>query len=290
MSILTTYDYAEMHGHVEALGGALDAAIVQDRSEAQSFFTDLRRLAKHGTDYGAEAERFDRQANRLVALANVAMTSIMSKCNGKLLGNAPVPGRLEADAEKWKLRAYDAQLGEAECAKLIGLPGWTGKAQRRYDLAIGVQKEALHELMGVLKSTAQSCLAGATLNRAIFCAVGNGAVQARGRIADRQKYGASNDMYYVRTANAIPILEAFDGLVDRAISGEVATGSADVLSGEHQSTVSMPNLLSEGQWPTGTSAAGIRAAATESGVISDGEDAKTRLDAILNMCMAGANL
>lgn len=290
MSELSTYDYATMRWKVTSLEIALSNAIAADRSEAASFFTGLKRLLKHGTDVNAEEQRFTADAERLVGMAKAAMASIVAKCEGTLFHNGPVPRQLEADAEKWSTAAADTDQLRAEAASLIGLPGWSGDAQQRYDVAARVQKEALTELKGIFTSTAQSCTAGATLNRAIFCAVGKGATQASGRIIDKQGAGAANDMYYMRTANAIPVLEAFDALVGRAISGEVVTGSAGVLSGEHDATLGMTNLLPEGGWPTGTAAAGISAAATEGGVSSDGEDAKTRLDAFLNMCMAGTNL
>ncbi|RMB61412.1 hypothetical protein [Tessaracoccus antarcticus] len=289
-SVLLTYDHARMRGKVTELEGAVKAAIDADQAEADSFFTDLSRFFKHGFGYQAAADDFQNKANALMDQAKAAMSSICSKADGKLSENAGVPDALEADSLKWSASAATVAGRKATCSSLASVPGWVGEDQERYALAVGVQAEALEELRGILSSTAQSCTAGATLNRAIFCAVGNGAIQATGRITGNQGYGSSDGVYYVRTANAIPVLEAFDDLVKRAISGDVASGSAGVLSKEQQHTMVMPNLLVEGGWPTGTSATGVVAAATGNGVLSDGEDAQTTLDAFLRMCMAGANL
>lgn len=284
------YTFEMMREKVGFLRLALQRAISADKAEAAAFWTDVKRVGKYGVLFaGREEKRFNAEGAVLVARANDAMMRIEAKCDGKLRDNAPIPQRLLDDARQWERRAARVREMIGQCQGQRDILDWTGEAKNRYVETVMVQESALQELRGVMESTAKSCKAGAVLNQAIFMAVGNAAYEARERVEESLSAGWSS--YFLRTANAIPVLEALEEQVDRAVSGEVADGSAINLSGEAESTVSaLPNLLVEGQWPTGTAAAGVSPADTAGGVTSDGSDADTDVEANIRSCLAGARL
>ncbi|RMB61414.1 hypothetical protein [Tessaracoccus antarcticus] len=282
------YEYSTMRAKVTALRGSLDNAIAQDVAEGEQFLTDVKLLFKHGLGYGEAVQSFHNRGNALVARAKAAMEAIEAECDGPLQSNALVPKQLEEDARKWRADARKVAQKELDCAKQRDVPGWTGDSKVNYDAAVLVQESALKELKGVMVSTAQSCTAGALLNRAIFCAIGEAAIAAHGAV--QWNAAASGDSYYLRTASAVPVLEALLQQVRRAMNGEVADGSATALAHEVRKTETMPNLLVKGSWPTGTSAAGTSPADTEGGVTSGGDDANLDVEARINACLAGANL
>ena len=118
-----------------------------------------------------------------------------------------------------------------------------------------------------MQSTAAGARAGALLNRAIFYVVGKDVRLATGRINGAQ--GGGGGQYYTRTAKARNECNALLFELARAVSGEVAGGSSKNLSSELSNTISMPNLLKVGAWPTGTQGAGQSAADTSGGVTPD---------------------
>lgn len=282
MAAIETYGFAAMRGEVRTLRSKLEDAIAADRREASTYLLDLNLGAA-----STWPSDFTSRANALVDSANTAMAGVESLCDGELRKNAPVPRRLEEDAEAWRSRSGAVRDKVLECAKQRNIPDWSGDAKDAYVTAVLVQEAALEELQGVMDSTAQGCDAGAVLNRAIFYAVGQAVIGATSAV--RTGSGGFGSSYYLRTAHAIPVLEALVGQIERACSGEVVDGSASLLASEMRATVSMPKVLSEGRWPTGTSAAGIEPAATDKGVISDGSDADVDVEAQINQCLAGVN-
>ena len=282
------YEYSTMRGEVATLRGRLDEAIRKDRAEAEAFLTDVKRLLKHGFNYGSAASDFRNRGNALVAQAEQAMKAIERECDGPLKLNEPVPGKLEDDSLRWLRDSQTVMQLRSECEGLTNVRGWTGDSKNNYDAAVTVQKSALEELRGVMVSTAQSCTVGALLNRAIFMAIGQAAVAACGAV--RWNASAGGDMYYLRTASAVPVLDALLQQVHRAMSGEVADDSAASLISQVQKTERMPNLLVKGFWPTGISAALVAPADTSRGVTSAGNDANMDVEAQIRVCLSGANL
>lgn len=284
------YTFEQMREQVSFLRHELQRAIAADKAEAASFWTDVKRTGKHGLLFASgEEDRFEAEAGTMVTNAMAAMADIETKCDGPLRTNAPVPQQLKSDEDDWRARALRVETMIGRCVKQSSVPGWSGNAEPGYVKAVEVQRKALLELKGVMLSTGQSCLVGAMLNQAIFEAVGNAAYRARAKVEGDRSAGWT--WYYRRTANALPILEALGEQVDRAVGGEVADGSANILSIEAESTVSaLPNLLVEGNWPTGGDAADAVPADTGKGVASDGSGADTNLEAMIRSWVAGVRL
>lgn len=285
-----TYTFEMMREKVTFLSLALERAIAADKAEAESFWTGVKRIGEHGLLFaGAEKERFTAEGEALIAQANFQMWRIELRSDGRLHTNAPIPRQLLDDAQTWRDRALDVDVKIDQCLAQRNVPEWTGLAKNGYVEAVIVQESALRELKGVMESTAQSCYTGAVLNQAIFEAVAMAVIDARNRVEEFNSPGGSS--YYLRTANAIPVLEALADQVDRATSGEVADGSTNILTVEVDSTVGvLPNLLVEGHWPTGTAAVAVSPADTAAGVSSDGSDANTDVEALIRYCLGGARL
>lgn len=275
------YNYWKMRSKVRAVRTALDNAVRADRMEAALHLADF---AMEPFDFTGA---FQKQADALVARAEKAMARTETTCDGKLLDNASVPGDLEADAEAWRKRAGEVKAKAMECIQQRDIPDWSGAAKEKYVAAVMVQEVALKELDGVMESTANGCYAGAQLNRAIFMAVGEAATEALRAFEFPFGGGGGGNYYYTRTARVTPTLEALVDQVKRAVSGEVADGAAETLIQEMRDTVAMAIVLGPDEWPTGTSALGVEAAATDTGVTSDGSDAKTDVEAQILYCLPG---
>lgn len=282
------FEYSTLAADLTDLRSAVEQAITDDQKSANSFWTDLSRVLSHGLNFVAEKRRFDDQAHALVAKVNAALTNVESVCRHKLEPKAEAPKNLENDAKLWLAESVEVDAKRRSCERLQVVEGWTGEASERYGSAVLVQVSALTELSGVLTSTAQSCQTGANLNRAIFAAADKAIKRSTGIIRRTRVGGGS--AHYVRCAQTLPELDQLLTQIHSAINGEVTAGSERELSHEMIRTLSMPNVLTPGRWPTGTGAHGVPPAATDRGVTNDGSDADINVDRGPGYCAPGVNL
>lgn len=262
------YDYSQLEQRVSELRSAVQQAMQRDDNEASGFWFELGRLARHGFNYGAEKSRFYAQANQLKASAMAELVKVESGCATIIGVHAGVPAELMAAREDWNKRAREVSAMRARARSLqSGLAGWQGPSRTNYEIAAGVQVAALEELEGVMMSTGESCAAGALVNKALFFHFGQAVSQAASRI--RSAPGASGDQYYLRTATAKAECLALVSQLPKYRNGGPAAGSVSTLAKQCVSTITMPNLLQAGQWPTGTQGAGVNPADTAGGVPPD---------------------
>lgn len=287
-SAAASFDYSQTKDALDALGAAVDAAKQADDAEASSFWSDISRAVKHNVNFFSERERFYRDAARIKSGASTALASVEALCAGKIAPHAPVPAQLMNDARTWNRRASQVRSLQAEAEQLARIPGWAGDASANYSSAASVQVAALTELDGVMQSTAQGCVAGAQLNRALFFVAAKAIKQATARI--KSSPGRSGDTYYVRTATAWSECEALVSQLRPVTTGAAAAGSITSLASECARTVTMPNLLSNGSWPTGTGAAGVPPADTRDGVTNDGSTDLNAPDPTGGRCLPGVNM
>ncbi|TRY18074.1 hypothetical protein FOJ82_08430 [Tessaracoccus rhinocerotis] len=262
------YEYSQAREEISSLRAAVNAAIQQDEAEASSFWTELSRLGRHTFNYFSERQRFNQQAAQAKASALAALAQVENFCNSNVAPHANVPARLTSDAAEWTMRSRQVRAMYNRAKRLTNVEGWSGEAREQYSAAAAVQANALSELEGVMVSTAAGAGAGATLNRAIFYVVGKAVRVATSRI--KSAPGSNGDQYYLRTATATNECRSLLFELAGAVSGKVAAGSANALSSELAKTITLPNLLEVGSWPTGTSAAGRAPANTGDTVDPDG--------------------
>ncbi|MCC2593660.1 hypothetical protein LKO27_09615 [Tessaracoccus sp. OS52] len=266
----SSYEYPQVQQELSELRAAVMSAIQQDDNEAESFWTDLSRLATHTVNFFSERNRFNREANAVKSQALQALGRVESVCAARVGVHAGVPAQLDSDAEGWQQRARKVRQMRNDARRLRDVAGWEGLAHDQYTAAATVQINALSELEGIMISTGNGCTAGASLNRAIFYVVGKSIRQAAARI--RSTPGSGGGQYYRRTSTARNECSSLLGEIMRAAGGEVAAGSIQSLSGELAKTVSLPNLLRVGSWPTGTTGADTTPANTADAVRPHGGD------------------
>lgn len=272
------YDFGKVTAPLDRLRAALEKAIEADKAEATSFWTEFSESVQKGLLYIPAYLQFRDEANALIAKAWAALMAVEGLVWRDLGQYATVPDQLDADARQWTLNSFRAREVEKACANQADVPGWAGDAKNEYVLAAIVQKNAMFELAGVMKSSAQGCSAGALLNRAIFLVVSEAITGAVMKIEGAQGRGTNRSKdRFGRTATALSELEYLAEKIGKAVRGDVAEGSARNLAAELDNTVQMPNLLAPGTWPTGTQGAGVEPVDTASGVTSDGSDANTRV-------------
>lgn len=260
----SSYEYREARAEVRDLRAAVEAAIRQDDSEASGFWVELSRLGRHTVNFFSERQRFNEQAARTKAAAMTALELVEQFFENNVAKHAGVPAALEADAERWNANANKVRGLQNSAVRLLGVEGWDGDARVEYSTAVKVQVNALSELRGVMRSAGTGADMGAALNRAIFYVMGKKVRLTTNRI--RSAPGSSGDQYYLRTAKAANECDALLIELLGALLGDVAEGSANTLRSELTRTVSLPNLLQEGAWPTGTGAANTSPADTGDGV------------------------
>lgn len=269
-------EYAQVEADLTRLEAAVKSAKDADDAEAASFWSKLLGTVLHVFDLEAERTRFEKQSLAMKNDATVALERIKATCKRHIGIHAPVPAQLIRDQESWIKNGMQVRSGLMKCRELRDVARWTDSANTPYKAAVDVQIIALTELEGVMASTAQSCAAGATLNRAIFFVVSKAIRHAAGIIETAP--GSAGLTYYRRTGRAIEVLGSLTFEIEGARGGEVAGGSANALSREIRHTVTMPNLLRVGTWPSGTNGADTAPAMTEKGVTSDGSDGDLGID------------
>lgn len=280
--------YSTLGAHLVDLRSVVEAKIAEDKQEADTFWTNLARLVKHLGKYKQERDRFEEQAGKLVADVEDTLANIEKLCESQLKIHERVPEQLRNDAKKWKDHASQVRAKIFTARELQAkLPSWSGDVRNDYDATIGVQVAALSELEGVMKSTGTGCETGAILNQAIFFAVDKAVIKCASAI---RPLSGGDGVYYVRCAGAYPELAALLTRIQAAIDGEVTAGTEEALSVELRNTVTMPHVLEPGRWPTGTGAAGIAPAATDSGVTNDGSDADLDVQGNPQFCIPGVDL
>lgn len=264
------YEFSEARAEVVKLRRAVENAIQRDENDASGFWFEMGRLGRHTLNYFAEKNRFEAEARMLKIQAFQALERVENLVEERVAKHASVPAHLNSDADGWDDRAERVKNMQQTAQRLQNVEGWSGDARSQYTTAAAVQSNALLELEGVMQSTAAGARAGALLNRAIFYVVGKDVRLAAGRINGAQ--GSGSGQYYTRTAKARNECGVLLFELAHAISGEVAGGSSKNLSSELSNTISMPNLLQVGAWPTGTQGAGQTAADTSEGVTPDFDD------------------
>lgn len=265
-------EYADaVEPKLDRLDAAVKSAIAQDYAQAASFWTELGRVMKHPFTFLSERKRFYDEADARANEARDALTEVKLLCATKVGIHAEVPAKLRSDARQWLSRRGRVDDMAQRAVRLRDVSGWTGSAHDGYVAAATVQINALQELSGVMESTAQGCEAGAMLNRAIFFVVGKATDRAANRVESAPS-GGGDAGYFLRTVTARNECNALKAEIQQAINGTVAAGSANNLASQISNTIAMPNLLTPGSWPTGTSAVNTPPANTSDGVTADGND------------------
>lgn len=265
------YEYSGVQKTLGQLQAAVTAAKADDDAESRNFWANLITLVPPGKNRSAAAQFLNGLAGDAKAEADAALADVMLICHSRIGIHAGVPARLLGDQATWLAIEKTVRSKVAECEGQKKVEGWDDAAKEQYDLAVTVQVNALVELQGVMASTAQSCYVGALLNRAVFFVVAKAIRNATGAIGSAG--GFSLNPHYRRTRRATQALRTLRDEILAASGGEVAAGSANELSGELRNTLSMPNLLEVGGWPSGTDKSGLVPANTGQGVTSDGRDA-----------------
>lgn len=266
-----TYTYAQVEADLAELGDAVNVALAKDDAEAQAFWTKLSAVMPLTVLQIAAKALFQAQSAQAKAAVMADLSVLRVTCASLIGIHANVPDQLDEDVKTWTLNRTAVKKRIPRCKDLKSVSGWGGKDKINYDLAVDVQVEALQELEGIMASTAQGCQAGALLNRAVFFVVGKAARQATRTIGNAP--GSTGVSFYRRTGAAQNALGVLGAEIQAAQSGDVAAGSANVLSSEIRKTITLPNLLQVGSWPSGTDKAGTTSADTEQGVTSKGDDA-----------------
>lgn len=268
------YDFTKVTAKLDGLRPAVERAIEADRAEATSFWTELGEVVQKGVLYLPGYLIFRQRTEALVNETLDELGVVEALVHEDLAEYAPVPHRLDNDADQWLENSRRAEATAKECANQSDIPGWVGDSKVEYDKAVAVQEKAMTELSGIMQSAAQGCSTGALLNRAVFLVVSTAITYATESIRGAHGRGAER---FGRTATALTELQYLAEKIRTAITGDVTQGSARNLSTELRRTLRMPNLLTPGSWPTGNDAAGIDPADTAGGVTSDGRDANSRV-------------
>lgn len=264
------YDYSKVRQELERLDAAVVKAKGDDDAEASTFWAGLLEVVPPGPIRHKAGEALSNDATAAKAEADAARAEVHLTC-ARIGIHAGVPEQLMKDRATWLKNEKTTAKKIDECENQKNVDGWNDDGKVQYDLAVDVQVKALEELKGIMASAAQSCRAGALLNRAVFFVVAKAVRKATGVIGNAG--GFSMTPHYRRTRAATQALRTLEEEIGVAVGGEVAAGSANALSGELRNTLTMPNLLEVGAWPTGTDKAGLDPAPTQQGVTSDGRDA-----------------
>lgn len=270
------FEYAKVEHQLKMLHAAVRAAIAADEADAHSYWTDIKSKVLDFLPFVSANEKFKSEADQLTERAKAELLLVEALCDSAIGAHKDVPRTLDGDQRAWRKNGRQVQAKIESIQNLPPMIKWRGDAKREYQATVSTQINAMKELEGIMVSTAQSCLAGAQLNRAIFLVVDRAIRMARGAIEDAP--GSGFLMFYRRTSTAIQVLEDLKQEVEEAARGSVADGSSNALRREHRNTINMPNLLRVGMWPTGTTGAYTKPADTAKGVRGDGKDADLRVD------------
>lgn len=265
------YDYSKVQVELDKLDAAVHAAIAADEQEAAVYWSTMSKLMPINPLLAVARALFESQAQKARANALVELVTVKATCAALIGVHAGVPGQLLQDEKVWSDNRAQVKNKISLCKDLKHVDGWSGHSKNSYDLTVDLQVKALDELQGIMASTAQSCRAGALLNRAVFFVVAKAVRNTSSSISGAP--GGLGSVFFLRTNTAVNALGALKSEISAAKGGEVAAGSANVLSGELRNTVAMPNLLKVGSWPTGQDDGRTRPARTDQGVTSDGRDA-----------------
>lgn len=267
-SRIPDFDPAELRTSGKSLVQAVKDGITADDAAAQTWQNELRRLFERGVDVFKVRNEFNAKADALKTGALNAAQAVEKLCDGLAEKIAPVIGNLAQDARNWTTRGQQVKEVLSQAKNLEYIPGWSGKAADKYSLAVKVQCSALTELHGIMQSTARGCDAGMMLNQGILFALNEAILETIETIGTSPTH--SGDMYYLRTATSWQLCFTLAMEVSRATTGQTAAGAINALADECLSTIALPRVLAESQWPTGTDAAGTIPADTSSGVTHDG--------------------
>ncbi|MDO5735334.1 MAG: hypothetical protein Q4P15_02545 [Propionibacteriaceae bacterium] len=271
-----TCEYSDVKHQLDQLKAAVNAAKAADDADANSYWTDIKSKIVNILHYEAERTRFGNEVDALKAQATAQLNHVESRCEIRIGQHKDVPRKLEDDFQAWSDNRTSVVRNIEAIGKFPPMANWDGTARGNYDTIVGVQTKALTELEGIMSSTAQSCYAGAQLNRAVFFVVAKAIRKGVGAINGAT--GSGFLTYYRRTSTAISVMQDLEREIAEAEDGGVADGSSNSLRREHRRTIEMPHLLKVGMWPTGSDGAAYNPARTGEGVRSDGSNADLRVD------------
>ncbi len=263
-------EYHEVKAASDRIQSRLAAAIAKDRAEADAFWANLRALADHLWNYGAERARFDQDVAARIERAQDAANLIETRIRELFFPFRQHPALLEQDAADWEHRSREAQRLMTDLTKMHPVDGWTGPAADTYGEAVKVQRSAVGELAGVMNGAATGAEQGALLHRALFALAREACVKALTE-ADVDLPGHGN-MYYLRTTWWGDVLALVPDVLQQIAELVNVKEAVDHLSSQLDQSVTMANLLDPGAWPTGVDAADIPPADTGSAVTGDSED------------------
>lgn len=271
-----TCEYSDVEQQLSGLRAAVRAAKAADEADAGSYWTDIKSRVVNFLEYDSEKARFEKESMALTRKADALLQQVEVRCRTHIGIYKNVPSKLFDDQTAWDNNRRNVIGSLRRISAFPPMENWSDGARSNYDTIVVVQVKALTELEGIMASTAQSCFAGAQLNRAVFFVVAKAIRKATGAIQGAE--GSGFLTYYRRTSRAIQVLYDLFGEIAEAENGGVAEGSSNALRREHLRTIQMPNLLRVGLWPSGSQGAANTPANTKEGVRADGSNADLRVD------------
>lgn len=282
--------YADLSAAVSSMKDRLDAAVAQDKKEADSFWVNFGQVFDDGLNYFKRKREFDEQVATLTDRAYGAYDDVKAAVEDGFSGHAGVADDLDASWALWLDRATKANTQIGDLKQLQALDGWTGQASQEYGKSVGVQIEAMKELVGIMTAAAEGASQGAKLNRTLMTAA-HMAVEDYAAKADVDRPGGSG-MYYNRTANWGDYLVMLPSVLNQIASAAPVEGPISTLNQQLREALQTPALLKQGSWPEGTSAAGVPAADT-GGVVPSADEVYVPVDVPSSttpgVCTAGAS-
>lgn len=266
------YEYADVRADLLRLLAEVQRAQSLDVVDAANHWRRLELVVGPSPLLTAQRALFNTMGASLRQLSDQLAETVNQRCEADFGKHADVPARLMAEGRQWQRDQGELRTALGVVSALRKTPGWEGEAEQGYVATVQVQAVALKELCGIMESASQGCQTGATLNRAIFYVVAKSIRKATSTINGAGGGGP----FHRRTQTTLWELNALLGKFASARNGSVAAGSANNLASQMVRTVSMPNLLQPGSWPSGMSAAGVLPARTDQGVTADGSDANLR--------------
>lgn len=264
----TSAEYADVRAALTDLNTALTTAIDKDAAEAERWWGAEFWDWLTNSEYQQQKKNFNDQADVLIKRAKDAVTSSSTILTAEFFPHRNAPKRLMEDSSDWRSRSSDARDLAASLGEMSPVDGWSGPAAEDYDRAVRVQKAAVVELQGVMQSAANGALRGAILNKALF-AIARNAIKDVHSQANLDIPGG-NGYFYLRTARWGDYLIRLPDVLQKVSSLENVQEAISVLNQQLGQSISMAQLLQDGEWPSGIDAADIVPANTGSAVTGSG--------------------
>jgi|GEM_PF-3242751 len=261
-----------VRSRADSLRAAVEAAISKDDAEANGFWVELNALFEHGFQYWSKKQEFEAAAESRKRMVRGLLDQIDGVLAGAISKGGTAAAELERAAQEWSASAARIDRAATDVEGVSTIPGWGGAASGTYRLAAEVQVGAARELGGVTGSVAGALQHLSNFNTALFAKMSQELGDATHRVR-QLPIVCSPGRYYQRTSGAIGVVQgALTGVSSAARGEPVAAAGRELDSRLHQS-LAAPELLNEGDWPTGTAQADVPATDTNTIPMPDENEA-----------------